>query len=681
MNKRVKDFSSRGGSHQESSLAQFAAKAMFAIVYIVMLLTLAQCTIKKPEAPEWNTQLTIPLVHRTYQMAEIIDKIDQEGISIDSLDNVVFSFNQETDTATLDTDKLTTPALSYFLSQQLGLVSIVPPVIAPVDLAISSIAPLAAAIPGNIPAMNFQVDNNLPSITSFSSVTIANGQLYVVIDNTLGIDLDVVTVDLFDQSGPTLISSQSFPTGIPSGTVDSVAISLNGRTISNNLLAQVSCHTPGGSVLSASNKSLSTAVHFSSLLNVSAATAEIPALNRNFSQQIQLNETDAVHSATLSNGTLSLTITNTTPLQSSVTLTFPDLELNGTPLSLIQSVNPNGNTVANINLANYTLSPNDLSVPQQIAVIVVAAVPSTAPSQVTVDQSQQFSVTAQLDNLTFGSVTGVFAATNATIDPIVKLVNVPTGFDAVTLTSGILTIEIENAVGLPGSLDLVLNGSNGKSLNIGGAVAPKSGGSATVTVLIDTTVADFMTPLPDSVVISGTATFGNGSTVGTISAGDYIFATIGIFAPLEVILTETTIETDIESQDIEQDNIDAITDHVVEARFIYSITNHLPLGVRVNIFLGGDSATVASAPLLAFDTIAILAAPVVGGIVSDTISTGYRTIILDSADIQVLKNNPLFIATELVLSGSNGQPIKLTTNDYITINARIEVEYRFDGEF
>ncbi|MHC4529517.1 MAG: hypothetical protein ACYS29_16705, partial [Planctomycetota bacterium] len=65
----------------------------------------------------------------------------------------------------------------------------------------------------------------------------------------------------------------------------------------------------------------------------------------------------------------------------------------------------------------------------------------------------------------------------------------------------------------------------------------------------------------------------------------------------------------------------------------------------------------------------------------DVSSTGYQAVILDSLDLQVLKNDTLFIGTELSLEDSNGQPVKLTNNDFITVTSRIEVEYIFDGDF
>ena len=53
-------------------------------------------------------------------------------------------------------------------------------------------------------------------------------------------------------------------------------------------------------------------------------------------------------------------------------------------------------------------------------------------------------------------------------------------------------------------------------------------------------------------------------------------------------------------------------------------------------------------------------------------TTGLQTIILDSLDIQVLNNDSLFIGQEIILHSTNGQPVRLTNNDYITITGYVE---------
>lgn len=61
-----------------------------AFVIILVFLTLVQCTVKKPEAPTWETNLTIPLVHQTWDMAQLIDKIDQNNLTTDTQGNPCF---------------------------------------------------------------------------------------------------------------------------------------------------------------------------------------------------------------------------------------------------------------------------------------------------------------------------------------------------------------------------------------------------------------------------------------------------------------------------------------------------------------------------------------------------------------------------------------------------------------
>jgi len=188
--------------------------------------------------------------------------------------------------------------------------------------------------------------------------------------------------------------------------------------------------------------------------------------------------------------------------------------------------------------------------------------------------------------------------------------------------------------------------------------------------------------LPSLITISGSAAFGDGVSTGSIRGGDYIHATVCIVAPLEVILPRTVIEPDIESEKINQDDFDPITDHVIEARLIYNVINRLPVGASINLYLSGDSATILTNPEVSFiDEIYVVAAPTVGGITSDTVSTGYQTVIIDSLDVDVLKNDTLYIATQIVIEDTNGQPIKLTASDYLTLIGRLEVDYRFDGEF
>ncbi len=677
---------------------RFGSKMALGLVVIVVFLTVVQCNIKKPESPEWNTTFNVPVLNRTYGMEEIIRKIDQDGIAMDADSNIVYSVTYDVDTVTLDESNLSTTDLTYSISEQLGPIDLSAPQMAPVATSVGDIGPLAAGIPGVVPAASFSLSHEMPPMSSFTSADISSGDMYVVIDNQLGVNLTTVDIEVYDIVNAVVVSNSSFPSGVPNGVKDSILIPLSGKSISNQLEVRADCNNASATVLSASQQ-LTTDINFPNGLTVSSAVAQVPALAPiSFSEQADLGDpgtTEVVHEASLSSGTINLTIDNNTALDATLDISLPDLlaKSDDSPLEIQQAVSANSSGVVSLDISSYDLKPRDLTAPQVIDVEVTATVPGSGTSSVAVSQSDDFSVTAQIGSLQFDQVTGVFDATEASFDPFVEDIDIPEGFDGVGLVSSILTLEIENNVELTGSLDLLLTDGGGRSISVVGDVAAGTADSAVTTVI---TVVDsaFLNPVPSSIVFSGTATFGDGLTVGTISANDWVFASVELMAPMAMVLTETTFETEIEAEDINQDDIDLITEHVIEGSFTYHIVNHMPIGVEVGILMGGDTTrlpgdsnhVIPTYSLAGEEAITVSAAwadPTTGIVPTDSSqATGERAIRLTSEDIRsILEHDTLFIEPQVVLKGSDGQVVKLTNNDYLSIYGVIQVVYRFDGDF
>ena len=677
----------------DTLLFRYGTKLALGVLIVVVFLTLVQCTVKTPEAPEWNTTLTVPVINRTYPMEELIRRIDQDGVGIDADSTVIYSITYDVDTVRIDNDNLTVDDISYTTSDSLGPVDIDPPVIAPVSTSISSIIPLATG--GVVPEADFSVQHAMPTISNFTTADISSGQMNVIVGNYLGVDLSTVDLEVYDLVNNTSVTTQSIPGGLLDGTTDTVVVPLAGQTLSNSLEVRVSCHNQADTILSTANKEIVTSVEFPGGLTVSSAHAEVPSLSPvSFSEQQTLDyaggSSEIVYRGSLSGGNLNLSISNNTPLDATLNITIPDIVTpGGTPLSVNQPVSAMAQTNLAIDLTGYEVLPVDSTIPQQVSLNAVATIPGSGGQLVDVSQSDNFSLTAALSGLSFDEVTGVFETRNASFDPFVENVDIPYGFEGVQLVSTILTVDIVNDVNLPGQFDVVLSDGAGRTLPVSGQIAPGTVDSPVVTTIV---VVDsgFLSPVPDSIIFSGAATFGDGVTQGTITSDDFVFAHVTLTAPMEMILSETTFDSDIESESINQDDIDLITDHVTEARFVYTITNHLPVGVRLKVLLGADTTTLTAGdntviPQLTLGEdgdMEVLAAPTIAGIVPpDSVTvTGYRTIYLDSTDIQILKNDPLFIGHEVTLLSSDGLPVKLTNNDYITVTGRIEVQYHFDGD-
>ena len=665
-------------------MLKFGSKLLLGVFVIVLFLTLVQCTVKKPESPTWTTGATVPVINRTYGMQEIVRKIDQDGISMDSSGNVIFSISQQIDTMKLAQDLLSTPDLSVAVSQSIGDVTINTPSISPVSVSISSIAGLATSLPGDSAAvspMSFTVSNTPPSISEFSEATIASASAYAVVGNSLGIDLDQVTVELFDIDSNRVVASGPIPGGLAHGVTDSVLLPLSGQTVSNHLTLRSNCHTNGGVVDSASYRYVRTNIDFDGDIVVSYGRATIPGFTENRTEQLDLQESNRIDSASISSGTLRIDLTNATELTSHLDITFPDIFWGGQPLVINRDLSPRQQRSVTVDLAGHVVRMNDVTVPQSLSVNLVATVDGTT-TQVPVYSTDSFVVDASVQNVQFASVSGDFNGTVNNFGPIGQTIDIPLGFDAVTLINAVLTVDIANGVNIPGSLSAVILGDNGKQLPIGGYVTAGTPANPSITTISNSDVADFLSPIPGHIDVSGHVVFDDGTASGTITSSDFVVGTVGIVSPLDLIISPTTFRSDIQKTDIDTSNIDAITNHVLTARFLYEIANHLPIGATIDLAFSGDSATLYSNPQLLIQALKVDAAPVsADGLVQTEATSGIQEIALDSTDIQVLNNDPLYIGPVITLDGSNGQVVRFTQNDYITISGVVQVEYRFDGDF
>ncbi len=667
----------------ETFIFKYSTRLLLGLIVITIFLTLVQCSVKSPQAPSWNTTFTVPVINRTYLMDELVADIGQDELSIDSLGNVSSSITETIDPIGIDAAQLSTSDITYSQSQVLGPISIIPPALTPLSVSLSSITGLASSLPGDsaiIPPLLFSVSNNFPEILEFSSANITTGQIDITVDNYLGVSLDTLFVQLYDRQTATIVQLDTIVQNIADSTSYLHVMNLAGKTLSNFLRVDIAAFTPGGTVQNVSLRSLQTTASFGSAIVVSQAVAQVPALpDVNLSQNIglSLNPGEQIDSAQLSSGNINLDITNNSSLEATVNITVPSLQLNGTSFTISQPILGGQTITINNDLSNYNLVPLNDSVQISLAVTL----PGSGTLQVPVSETDSFTVSASISNLVFNSISGIIPDNTTSFANITQGLNAPAGFNEISFVSAILSLNIENGVDLPGNLACTLSASNGKQIEILGTIAPRGTAVRQLTTITNNNVADFLNPIPDSITVGGSISFGDNIS-HTINVSDSVFASIDIYAPLHVKVNNAEItDIDIIRQSIDSSSMSQITKSVTEARFIYTIKNHLPLGISAIIQLGADSAALYTSPELVIDTIFAGATPVdpITSITTAEIITE-GTILLDSADIQILNNDTLFIRPVLFLNSSDTSGVLLTGADYLTIQGRIEVEYLFDTD-
>jgi hypothetical protein len=670
----------RSGGHGlgQSFLIKYGLKALLAFVVVLVFLTLTQCTVKKPVAPTWTTQMTIPLVNRVYLMPEIIRKIDQPGLSLDTAGNVLFSVDQQLDTIRIS-DNLNTADINQSATEVLGEVSLAPTSPDPMTVNLSDYVTLNL---GAVPPTSFDIQEDFPPIEDFNWATVSSGSLDFIIINDFSIDLDTVIVSLVDLENSEIISTVAVPTpGIPAGSADTLAFDLGGQTISNQFRIDMHCHTPGGLMLSLEDKSMTSSLDCRSGFIVSAAEAEIPTIVKNFSQSVALSESNTIMSAEMASGNLSLQVRNGTNLASTFQISLPDFVLDGVSYSTTRQIAPNSTDSVSIDLTNYTFQPVDQVSPQDISIEVVATIDSTAPVMATVDQYDSISVTALITDISYSSMTGIIDSTSAPFDGLNADIDLPKGFDSLQLVNASLIMELSSGVDFPADLNIDIAGNGGQNLALAGTILPGTYDNPMMTFIIDTNLAAFLNPVPSSITITGAAIFGDGQTVGTVTADDFIASRIIINSPLEAVIGQTTFDGDVGTQNIDQDDIDLATEHILEAQFTASIINHLPLGVSVEIYFSGDSTTVYSDPELVIGPLQIEPGITGPDHTVDSAIESQNVISLDSTDIKILEHQKLYSGQVITLVGSNGLPVKISGDDYLTTCGVIQINYRFDDSF
>ncbi len=646
------------------------------VVAILVFLTLVQCTVKKPEAPTWDTKLILPLVNKAYDMPELIEKIDQDNLVTDSLGNPFFYYEKILDTVTIN-GSFAIEDISQNLSESLGVIQLDPFTGTTVAVNLNDYVPYAS---GDIPPLSFDVVEPLPPIGEFTIATIESGYALVTIDNNFGLDLDVVDVTIDDIILSSQLTSYSIPGGIPAGVTQVDTIFLDGKTVSNQLQITLNCHTPGATSFSTADKSLSTTVSMPVGPSVSSATAQIPRIVRDFDEIVDIDSDHLLQTAVLSDGQLVLNIDNNTNVPANLVITLPDIKNGAAPLTINQPIYANDTRQVIYDLSGYSLEPVDQTMPQTIQVDIQAVIDSSGAQLVTIDAGDKISVTTGILNVGLASVQGIIAPTTAEFDNIQQSIDLPKGFDEVQLTSAMLTLEIENRVNIPGSFSVNLLGDMGQLKIITGNILPGTPESPVTSLIIDSNITAFMNPVPELLTINGTATFGDGVTSGSINADDFVTATIILNSPLEMIIDSATFDGDWESTDIDQSDIKKITDNINLAHFYTTVVNRLPLGIEVEFYLSGDSATLYTNPELTLGPIAVVNGNLNpdGTVASSVISENVLT--LDSDQTRILENDPLWIGQMYTLAGTNGETVRFTATDSLKVSSYIELDFTVSSD-
>jgi len=114
------------------------------------------------------------------------------------------------------------------------------------------------------------------------------------------------------------------------------------------------------------------------------------------------------------------------------------------------------------------------------------------------------------------------------------------------------------------------------------------------------------------------------------------------------------------------------------AEFHATVVNHLPLGVSVEFLMGGDSATLYTNPEVRLGPVVITRGALNAGGTVDTATVSRNVLTMDSTAMRVLLHDTLWVGELITLESTQGESVRLTGADSLSISGYINIEYSFD---
>ncbi len=653
---------------------QMTARGRFIIVAALLGATavlVSGCGIEAPKAPSWDTTLTVPLVNRTFTSSELFDKLASDNIATDSLGNRYLSIERQLDTVGFEA-LLEIDAIESGYEEQVGPLKLSKPSDLGQSIELADHIPL---ILGEVPDTGVVVNTGFGPVDSFSEVEIEHGSLSITAVNNTGFALDSLSGQLRHPVTHALLAQFVAPGGLANGESYSQQFAMDNQELAATADFDVYFHTPGGPALSLADRAINFSISFGDEIYARSISGRIDEFETSYAQRTKLAEEIEIHSARLNSGQLMFSAANDLSVGAALTVSFPEITNQGQALSFELNSPAHSQQQYQIDLSGWTIEPANDSLLTNIA----ARIAGSGGGFVTVSELDAFAIEYSVADIGIAEAIGVVPPTELEWSATEVEIDVPTGFDAAALDFVELTIEVVNNSELSGEVELELSASNGKQKTITGAIAGKFSQAAAISQIYSDELADLLSPLPDEINVTGITLLGDGVSEVTFGENDFVTATAKISAPMAFVISEATVEGDQNEIEVSEEISDR-ADRLNGGRFVGSITNHLPVGATLELYIAADSASLYSDPLTIIGPLSFGAAPTDGnGLVSEEL-VAENEIELTDENLRVLENRNLYVAPVLQIPSSNGQVVRIRAADYLVIFGTLEIQARVGGE-
>ncbi len=671
-------------------LSKFAAGCL---LLAFSFLLFASCRLSPPQAPHWDTNITLPIISQNYSMQKLIAEQNDLYTGSDGL--VHFFAESRLDSFSVG-DRLAIGTIDTSFVTAFGRYTLPSPGPVSAQIALRLLYPASVNLAGQtarIPAFAFSLPLlALPQYGNYLEVESANGTLTVTLRNGMATPIGPLQYEILDGVNGAVIVVVDFDSEIPPGGEMTRAAGFTDKTFGNDLALRLSGSSPGsrGNPVRIDPESKLTTTLTLSALQVAHATGKIGPLGISAAGEANMGDSLHVVTANLKSGAISIAAQGNFLVNTWLVMTLPDFYTsNNTPFQDSLLIAANGRTSKDFNLAGYGFRPLAAAFGQQKIRFRWRIRTGNTPNElVTIDSNDFIRAAFKSSKIVFSRFTGGFNAKTIGLAPQKFKLDLPAGLDSLRLAEVSMHVILRNGINFPVRTDFQVEGvsNQGKPVEmlVRENIRPGRADGTPVESQItlhkgNSNIVQFFNALPKSINVSGNVTFGAPAYIGTIRHTDEVSGVLRFDAPLALAIPAQRVESEVDALVIDKPIRDRLKENLHRGKITARLANHLPLGASISLHLAQKKSEVFTAPDLVIGPFT-LAKPEIDsntGRVTRAI-TNEVEITLIEAQLALFQKSPLYTGVLIELPGTQGKIVRVFADDYVGLQAMAEMALTVD---
>lgn len=513
-------------------------------------------------------------------------------------------------------------------------------------------------------------DINIESESRIQSASISNGQMNLIVDNSIGGSSNVhLTVPELITGNSMLDTVLFIDSGenefvIPLSDYELLPVSVDDQRLTYN--------TSTTTLVETSTYFLHDSISITMNLSDLTFNAVSGYLNQDDNIQmdrINLDNDTKIQSAEIDSGKILFTVQNFIGLEADVIFSIEELKQGSDPLETSFQISSSTDPFQReIDLSGYTLSlPLDS---QSVNYTSTLSIPNDQLLSLTLNDS--IAIDVLIDTLWFGSITGIVDTVDVSIDTVKKEISaLPEDMDGFDFANVEISIDFESGITIPVFLDLTLESSNSNGASETVSISNWNiSDSSTVIVPNASTLINVQ---PDQILAYGSARVGGDGTIGSVTSDEIILGELSVRAPLEFEIGQNALIT-TDPTLLNENDSDIVPEEIENIVLFVEYDNDFEFGSMITVSMSQDTLDFESGTAdLLIDELQI-----------GSTSTGLDSIELNDNRLGLFNQDSIYLRVEIKVIGQeddNGNPVssKFLSTDEMHLNIYGRVQYLIDG--